>query len=237
MTRASNRTTGLAVAAVVAVALPGLLLAGNGSAGGGPSTSAPSAPSPSITLTADGASDPDGTITGQPGATLTVTVRATATDVAGYQAAVAFDPAVVRVRNVSGTGDFADPVVDVDDEDGRVAFNQVRSAGVDDPELAEISLELVGSEGEATRLAFVEAETLLATSDAEHVVPESHDGATVTVASSTRSSGPSVTLSSASGSEPSAASEASAPGGRSGFGVAVAAVAAVSVLALSRRLR
>ncbi|SEO23106.1 PGF-pre-PGF domain-containing protein [Halogranum amylolyticum] len=102
-----------------------------------------------------------GTLDGEPGETATVVVWTDARDVGGYQATVAFDPSVLRVRSVEGTDDFETPVVNVDDE-GSVTFNQLREGGVDGPALAELTFEFVGAGGTQTTARLVGSETKLA---------------------------------------------------------------------------
>lgn len=106
---------------------------------------------------ADGGTSLEGT----DGERFNLTVTANATNVSAYQAVLAYDPEVVEVVSVSGTDDFDDPVANVDEEGGRVAFNQYRSSTVDDPALATLTVEVVGSGGNWTPISFVESETKL----------------------------------------------------------------------------
>jgi hypothetical protein len=91
---------------------------------------------------------------------VTVNVSANASNVAGYQANVTFDPDVVQVERVEGAA-FADPVVRVDNETGYVRFTQAAAKGVDDPVLARLTLSIVADEPTETALRFVRADTRL----------------------------------------------------------------------------
>lgn len=113
--------------------------------------------------------------------TATVTLAADGSDVAGYQANVTFDPSVVQVQRVSGA-DYADPVQNVNNEEGWVFLTQSRPDGMDDPELATITFEVVGGEGQRTTLSFVEADTRVNDAAGEHV-DASLDGGTISVGS------------------------------------------------------
>ncbi|WP_256295750.1 cohesin domain-containing protein [Haloarchaeobius salinus] len=113
--------------------------------------------------------------------TATVTLAAEGSDVAGYQANVSFDPDVVRVQSVSGA-DYSDPVQNVNNEDGWVFLTQSQSDGMDDPELATITFEVVGDEGDRSTLSFVESDTRINDGAGEHVDVQLDSG-TVTVGS------------------------------------------------------
>lgn len=126
--------------------------------------------------------DGETSLEGTDGERFDLAVTANATNVSAYQAALVFDPAVVEVVSVSGTDDFDDPVVNVD-ESGRVAFNQYRSSPVDDPQLATLTVEVVGSGGNWTSLSFVEPETKLSDDVAREQRISRSDGLTVTVVS------------------------------------------------------
>lgn len=128
---------------------------------------------------ADGGTSLEGT----DGDRFELTVAANATNVSGYQAVLAYDPEVVEVVSVSGTDDFEDPVANVDEEDGRVAFNQYRSSTVDDPVLATLTVEVIGSGGNWTPISFVEPETKLSDDVARERRIGRFDGLTVTVVS------------------------------------------------------
>jgi archaellum component FlaF (FlaF/FlaG flagellin family) len=113
--------------------------------------------------------------------TVTVTLAADGSDVAGYQANVTFDPSVVQVQRVSGA-DYSDPVQNVDNEAGWVFLTQSQANGVDDPQLATITFEVVGTEGERSTLSFVEADTRINDGAGEHV-DASLDSGAITVGS------------------------------------------------------
>ncbi|WP_247730083.1 cohesin domain-containing protein [Halovivax limisalsi] len=94
----------------------------------------------------------------QDGDQITVTARTNATDVAGYGAEVTFDPDIVEVESVSGV-DMSDPVTNIDNANGSVFFTQSQASGIDSPELAAITFNVLAA-GE-TELAFVERETTM----------------------------------------------------------------------------
>ncbi|MEF8829306.1 MAG: cohesin domain-containing protein, partial [Haloarcula sp.] len=108
-----------------------------------------------------------------PGETVTVQVWANATAVRGYQTNVTFDPTVAEVDAVAGSDDFDDPVANVNNDAGWVAFNQLRSGETNDPVLAEVTLTVPADATGSTQLSFVESDTKLSNSDGETVAPES----------------------------------------------------------------
>ncbi|MFY4815115.1 cohesin domain-containing protein, partial [Haloarcula sp. AONF1] len=110
-----------------------------------------------------------------PGETVTVQVWANATAVRGYQTNVTFDPTVAEIDTVAGSDDFDDPVTNVNNEAGWVAFNQLRSGETDDPVLAEITLTVPENASGSTQLDFVDADTKLSDSDGETVTPEAYN--------------------------------------------------------------
>ncbi|WP_058994066.1 cohesin domain-containing protein [Haloarcula sp. CBA1127] len=114
----------------------------------------------------------DNTIAVAPGETVTVQVWANATAVRGYQTNVTFDPTIAEIDTVAGSGDFDDPVTNVNNEAGWVAFNQIRSGETNDPVLAEITLTVSDNATGTTQLVFVDADTKLSDSDGATVTPE-----------------------------------------------------------------
>ncbi|WP_327053866.1 S8 family serine peptidase [Halomicrococcus gelatinilyticus] len=97
----------------------------------------------------------------QPDGEASVRVRTDATDVAGYQANVTFDPSVVEVTNVEGI-DFADPVVNVNNDEGWVYVSQAQATNADSPVFAEITFDVTAEErAVATNLSFVYEDTVL----------------------------------------------------------------------------
>lgn len=127
--------------------------------------------------------DPSGSISTQRWETVTVTLRANATNVAGYQSAVTYDPAVLQVNDVSGTEDFATPVATVDNRNGSVVFNQIRSGETTDPELAELTVGVIGTDGQRSELSVVDDETTFSDATGETFEPNRTTGVTVTVQS------------------------------------------------------
>ncbi|EMA20023.1 cohesin domain-containing protein [Haloarcula argentinensis] len=110
-----------------------------------------------------------------PGETVTVQVWANATAVRGYQTNVTFDPTVAEIDSVAGSDDFDDPVTNVNNEAGWVAFNQLRSGETDAPVLAKITFTVPENASGSTQLDFVDADTKLSDSDGETVTPEAYN--------------------------------------------------------------
>jgi hypothetical protein len=100
-------------------------------------------------------------VTVNPGETAVVRLTADGANVAGYQANISFDPSVVHIVGVAGTDDFADPVANVNNEQGWVKLTQSSAKGVDDPVLARLRVSAVGSDGNTSQLSFVAEETSL----------------------------------------------------------------------------
>ncbi|MFC5277853.1 cohesin domain-containing protein [Halorubrum rubrum] len=172
MTRRAGRTGSRPAVVVATVALLlGATVASAGVAAAGDA---------SISVTGD---ESRISLEGTEGDRFDLTVATNATNVSGYQVVLAFDPAVVEVVSVSGTDDFDDPVVNVDEENSRVAFNQYRSSTVDDPRLATLTVEIVGSGGNWTALSFVRSETKLSDDVGGERDISRFDRVTVTVAS------------------------------------------------------
>jgi len=121
-----------------------------------------------------------GNASGTPGATVTVDVTATADNVSGYEAGLTYDPDVVRVAGVEGI-DFADPITNVDESEGRLNITQVSVETVDDPTLARVSFELVGDPTNATTLAFEESDTVLFGPESDELWIDRYGQGSVTV--------------------------------------------------------
>lgn len=145
------------------------------------STASSTATTTAISVGEEATTSPDGTISAEPGETVTVTVWANASAVSGYQTRLTFDPAVVRIDDVSGSTDFSKPDSNVDNDAGSVTFNRIRSADADDPVLAEITLTVVGETGESTTLSFDRSETKFATDGGQTFAPETYGNVTVNV--------------------------------------------------------
>ena len=163
--------------ATVVVVTAALLL---GAALSGATVGVVDADSPSVAVTDESGGN---AVEAAPNETVTVTVGANASNVSAYQANLTFDPDVVRVESVSGTDDFDDPVANVDNEGGWVSFNQYRSSNVSDPQLAAVTVELVGDAGDETSLAFVESDTKLSDDAAQERGIEEYNDLTVTIES------------------------------------------------------
>jgi|GEM_PF-3178382 hypothetical protein len=125
--------------------------------------------------------DPGGTIAAQRWETLTVTVRANATAVTGYQTTVTYDPSVLQVKNISGTEAFDAPVAAVDNRNGTVVFNQIRSGETADPALAELTVQVIGTDGQRSALSVVAGETKFSNATGVTSTPDSSSGLTVAV--------------------------------------------------------
>lgn len=112
-----------------------------------------------------------------PGETVTVELRTTAGDVAGYQANVTFDPDVVRVESVSGA-EMDDPVTNVRNESGWLFLTQSSASGSDATVLAEITFAVRedASPGDGTDLGFVEADSMLNDGEANVISATLQDG-------------------------------------------------------------
>jgi len=139
----------------------------------------------SISLGPAANSTPDGTVTRSPNESVTLTVWANATNVSGYQSSITFDPDVVRVTDVSGTDEFDAPVANLDNENGSVTFNQVRSGEATDPRLAEITVETVGTDGQQSELSFDASETKFSNETGGTFAPEELRSLTLSVESTT----------------------------------------------------
>ncbi|OYR38143.1 hypothetical protein DJ82_12780 [Halorubrum sp. Ib24] len=171
----TRRTDGGSRRATVVVAATALLL---GAALAGAAVGVASADAPSVALTNESGGS---TASAPAGETVTVTVDVNASNVSAYQANLTFDSDIVRVVSVSGTDDFDDPVTNVDNDSGWVAFNQYRASNVTDPRLATVTVELVGQPGNETTLAFVESDTKLSDAVAQEQNPQGYDGIRLTV--------------------------------------------------------
>ncbi len=79
----------------------------------------------------------------QPGESAEVSVWTGDIDnVSGYQAKLNFDPNKLQVSSTDGQ-DFADPVVNIDNENGVVTLAQAQASGVDDPTMVDIEFDVL----------------------------------------------------------------------------------------------
>ena len=161
----------LLVCLVVATVVLAPFTVGAAAAAGATATADQTDPAGELTLEVTNATDD----------TVTVRLSTTVEDVAGYQANLTFDPEATAVRNVSGgEGQFTqDPVTVVDNESGHVSINQVAadtSAGADGPTMATV---VFATPDAPTDVTFVEADSLVATTDAEAVTDLLRDGVTI----------------------------------------------------------
>ncbi|EMA70358.1 hypothetical protein C462_10952 [Halorubrum distributum JCM 13916] len=91
--------------------------------------------------------EPAGTVevtetTVSPGSNAEVTLQTDVSNVTGYEATIEFDPEKLQVEDVSGE-DMADPVVEIDNENGVLFLTQAQAQGADAPEMASIEFEVV----------------------------------------------------------------------------------------------
>ena len=96
-----------------------------------------------------------------------------------------FDPDMVRVTAVSGTDEFDAPVANVDNENGSVTFNQVRSGEATDPRLVQITVETVGTDGQQSELSFDASETKFSNETGGTFAPDELRSLTLSVESTT----------------------------------------------------
>ncbi|MUV88905.1 S8 family serine peptidase [Halapricum sp. CBA1109] len=75
----------------------------------------------------------------RPGSRTELTLSAVADGVAGYRTKLRYDPSVLTVVDAIG-GDFATPVVNVDNASGTAVLTQSRASGVDNPTLARVTV-------------------------------------------------------------------------------------------------
>lgn len=113
---------------------------------------------------------------GEPGDSVEVTFDTTAQNVAGYQATVTFDPAVVEATAVTD-GDLGETAVNIDNEDGTVALSAAEATGTDEPLLASVEFTIAADAelGHRTSLGFG-ADTELVTPAGDSVVTSSESG-------------------------------------------------------------
>ena len=108
--------------------------------------------------------EPAGTVevtetTVSPGSSAEVTLQTDVSNVSGYEATIEFDPEKLQVEDVSGE-DMADPVVEIDNENGEVFLTQAQAEGADSPQMASIEFEVVGMEnGEEADVGLVGSES------------------------------------------------------------------------------
>ena len=81
-----------------------------------------------------------------PGANSTVSVQTTVEGVSGYEVTVTFDPEKVQVSEVTGV-DMADPVVNLDNDAGKLVLTQAQATPTDAAEFARVDFETTGLEG------------------------------------------------------------------------------------------
>ena len=125
--------------------------------------------------------EPAGTVevtetTVSPGGTAEVTLETDVSNVTGYEATIEFDPEKLQVMDVSGE-DMADPVMEIDNEEGTIFLTQAQAEGADAPEMAEIEFEVVGMEnGEEANVSLVGSESAVFDPDGETYYTDWDDG-------------------------------------------------------------
>ncbi|WP_237738334.1 S8 family serine peptidase [Halorubrum sp. T3] len=108
--------------------------------------------------------EPAGTVevtetTVSPGSNAEVTLQTDVSNVSGYEATIEFDPEKLQVKDVSGE-DMADPVMEVDNENGVLFLTQAQAEGADAPEMASIEFEVVDMDnGEEAEVSLVGSES------------------------------------------------------------------------------
>ncbi|WP_440988302.1 S8 family serine peptidase [Haloarchaeobius baliensis] len=134
------------------------------------------------------AAEPDGTVdvtetTVQPGSSATVTVHSEdLSDVAGYQAKLTFNASRLQVTDVSGV-DMADPVVDIDNENGVVYMAQAQASGVDAPEFVDVEFDvLMDDHGQSASVEWVTEDSLVTDTNGTALDVEYTPGAVETAA-------------------------------------------------------
>ncbi|WP_238709582.1 S8 family serine peptidase [Natronorubrum halophilum] len=117
--------------------------------------------------------EPDGLLTfgsgdhiGTIGETTTVDINTSADAVAGYGIQVHFDPDVVQVTEIEGV-DFADPVTNVDNDEGTFTIAQAQAGDEPTPTFAEVEFEFINESDGASELVFDEENTSLNDQDGE----------------------------------------------------------------------
>ena len=94
-----------------------------------------------------------------PGSTATVTLETDVSNVSGYEATINFDPEKLQVEDVSGE-DMADPVMEIDNEEGTIFLTQAQANGVDAPQMAEIEFDVLDmANGEEADVSLVGSES------------------------------------------------------------------------------
>lgn len=108
--------------------------------------------------------EPAGTVTitdtmVSPDSSATVTLETDVSNATAYEATVEFDPEKLQVEDVSGE-DMADPVMEVDNENGELFLTQAQAQGSDAPEMAEIEFEVTDMQtGDEANVSLVGSES------------------------------------------------------------------------------
>jgi subtilisin family serine protease len=113
-----------------------------------------------------------------PGSTVTTTLDAEG-EFAGYDVTVDFDPTVVRFEEAT-SAEFADPAVNVDNEDGTLRLSAAEATDVDSPVLANLNFTIIGQEGSNTQLEFDSEATTTIDSSGEPLTTTFDDGEVTT---------------------------------------------------------
>ncbi|WP_436926775.1 cohesin domain-containing protein [Halosimplex amylolyticum] len=129
-----------------------------------------------------------GSASGVSGTNATVALQARTDGVSGYEASITYDPSVVRVVSISGA-DFSEPIVNIDQEAGRVNLTQVSVESVDDPTLARITLQLVGDPSDSTALKLDHSATVLFDENSEEIRIDAYEAGSVAIEQSGTATG------------------------------------------------
>ena len=125
--------------------------------------------------------DPAGTVevtetTVTPGSNAEVTLQTDVSNVSGYEATIEFDPEKLQFEEASGE-DMADPVVEVDNENGELFLTQAQAEGADAPEIATVEFEVVDMEnGEEADIDLVGADSAAFGPDGDDYLTNFDDG-------------------------------------------------------------
>jgi hypothetical protein len=109
-----------------------------------------------------------------PGSTVSTTLDSDG-EFAGYDITIDFDPTVVRFDEATGV-EFADPAVNVDNEDGTLRLSAAEATEADSPVLADLRFTIIGNEGDSTLLDFDSEATTTVDSSGELLTTTYDDG-------------------------------------------------------------
>ena len=112
-----------------------------------------------------------------------VTVKTDIDGVSGYGITVNFDPEKVQVTDVSGV-DTADPVVNLDNEEGTLFMTQAQAEGIDNPEFVEVTFDTTALEnGESANVSMSAADSAVYDTNGSAFVVGGYDDGQISVLS------------------------------------------------------